>query len=455
MTKSVLVVDDEASVRESLQRVLQRADYETFVASDAEEALQRVSEKTIDIVITDLKMPETDGISLLRAIKDKTPETEVIVLTGYGSIETAVEAMKEGAYDFITKPVKKAVILKAVERAVEKQELAQENRFLREQLEKTEPYGEIIGESHAIREVMAMVERVAPLPSTVLITGESGTGKELIARALHQLSDRRNKRFVAVNCGAIPENLMESELFGHVRGAFTGAVRDKEGLFKTASGGTLFLDEISTVPMNVQVKLLRAIEHKEIKPVGSNTTHKIDVRIVAATNRNLGNEVEAGLFREDLYYRLNVVGITIPPLRERREDIPILVDHFIKVYNVMLKKRVRGVDERTMGLFMNYQWKGNVRELENMIERAMILCDGDIIHPEHLPQNLSGRTTNDLNGSLRDVVRQAERDAILRTLRLTNNDKKRAADMLGLSQSSLYRKMAELGIPTGEGKNGE
>ncbi len=452
MTKSVLVVDDEASVRESLQRVLDRAGYTTYVASDAQEALAVLSGQRVDIVITDLKMPQTNGISLLRSIKEKAAETEVIVLTGYGSIESAVEAMKEGAYDFITKPVKKAVILKAVERAVEKQNLAQENRFLREQLQKVEPYGEIIGESQAIREVMAMVERVAPLPSTVLITGESGTGKELIARALHELSDRRNKRFVAVNCGAIPENLMESELFGHVRGAFTGAVRDKEGLFKTAGGGTLFLDEISTVPLNVQVKLLRAIEHKEIKPVGSNTTYKIDVRIVAATNRNLANEVEAGRFREDLYYRLNVVGITIPPLRERREDIPMLVDHFVKRYNVMLKKRIRGADERTLNLFMNYQWKGNVRELENVIERAMILCDGDMIVPEHLPQNLAGKAAADLDGSLRDVVRQAERDAILRTLRLTDNDKKRAADMLGLSQSSLYRKMSELGIPTGEAK---
>jgi len=452
MTKSVLVVDDEASVRESLQRVLDRAGYTTYVASDAQEALAVLSGQRVDIVITDLKMPQTNGISLLRSIKEKAAETEVIVLTGYGSIESAVEAMKEGAYDFITKPVKKAVILKAVERAVEKQNLAQENRFLREQLQKVEPYGEIIGESQAIREVMAMVERVAPLPSTVLITGESGTGKELIARALHELSDRRNKRFVAVNCGAIPENLMESELFGHVRGAFTGAVRDKEGLFKTAGGGTLFLDEISTVPLNVQVKLLRAIEHKEIKPVGSNTTYKIDVRIVAATNRNLANEVEAGRFREDLYYRLNVVGITIPPLRERREDIPMLVDHFVKRYNVMLKKRIRGADERTLNLFMNYQWKGNVRELENVIERAMILCDGDMIVPEHLPQNLAGKAAADLDGSLRDVVRQAERDAILRTLRLTDNDKKRAADMLGLSQSSLYRKMSELGVPTGEAK---
>ncbi|MFQ5865162.1 MAG: sigma-54-dependent transcriptional regulator [bacterium] len=449
--KSILIVDDEASVRESLEKALSKAGFITKTASSGNEAFALLSKQPVDIVLTDLKMPNGDGIDLLKKIKKKRVEVEVILLTGYGTIESAVEAMKEGAYDFITKPSKKAVILSTVERAIERQSLAQENKYLKAQLGKGTFTKDIIGSSRAITEVLELVERVAPLVSTILIYGESGTGKELIARAIHRKSTRSNKRFVPINCAAIPENLIESELFGHVKGAFTGAMRDKQGLFKVANGGTLFLDEISSVPINLQVKLLRAIEHKEIMPVGSTNPEIIDVRIIAATNRHLAEEVEKGNFREDLYYRLNVVGIAIPPLRDRIEDIPELVNHFIKFYNVQLGKTITGTDKEVLNLFMEYPWKGNVRELENVIERAMILCDGDILRLEHFPQIYSQKSSSEAAvGGLKNSLRRYERDSILKALRMSDYDKNKAAQLLGMSQSTLYRKMGELGISSKE-----
>ncbi|MDZ7343652.1 MAG: sigma-54 dependent transcriptional regulator [candidate division KSB1 bacterium] len=445
--KSILVVDDEESIRESLEKVLSKAGYRTATASSGNEALALLAEQPADVVLADLKMPDGDGIELLKNVKKKYADTEVILLTGYGTIETAVEAMKEGAYDFITKPPKKAVILSAVERAIEHQNLAQENKYLKAQLGKAAVYDDIIGSSAAFRKVLEMVERVAPLVSTVLITGESGTGKEVIARAIHQKSPRAKKRFVPINCAAIPENLVESELFGHVKGAFTGATRDKQGLFKVAEGGTLFLDEISSVPLSLQVKLLRAIEQKEIMPVGSTNPEFVDVRIIAATNKNLAQEVDKGNFREDLYYRLNVVGINIPPLRERPEDIPELVDHFIKIYNAQLGKQVRGVDLAVLSVFTEYEWKGNVREIENVIERAMILCDGDILKLEHFPQiHHQDVIVEQAGAGLKGSIKRFERDAILRALDMAGGDKSKAAGILGMSLSTLYRKMAELGV---------
>ncbi|MFQ5640775.1 MAG: sigma-54-dependent transcriptional regulator, partial [bacterium] len=406
-TKSILIVDDETSVRDSLQKVLSKEGYVTKVASSGNEAMKIFSKRHIDIVLSDLMMQNGDGFELLRAIKQKYPHAEVILLTGYGTIEKAVEAMKEGAYDFITKPFKKAVILNAIERAIERQNLTEENKYLKIQLTKTTDFPQIVGKSRALQDVMDMVERVAPLVSTVLITGASGTGKELIARALHQKSPRANRRFVPINCAAIPENLIESELFGHVRGSFTGAMRDKEGLFKVAHGGTIFLDEIVSVPLNLQVKLLRAIEQKEILPVGSTKPETIDIRIIAATNKNLTSEVEKGHFREDLYYRLNVVGITIPPLKERVADIAELVNYFIKNYNAQLNKQIKEVDERVMNAMMRYEWKGNVRELENAIERAMILCDSNVLTFEQFPHlnakiKSPKKFTKDLKSSVRN-----------------------------------------------------
>jgi len=445
--KSILIVDDEASVRTSLEKVLSKAGYVTKTAATGNEAIKILTKKPTDLVLSDLKMPDGDGMHLLREIKTKNLNTEVILLTGYGTVEKAVEAMKEGAYDFITKPFKKAVILSTVERAIERQTLTQENKYLKTQLGKKSDFDEIIGQSRALRDVLEMVDRVAPLVSTVLITGASGTGKELVARAIHRKSPRHNKRFVPINCAAIPENLIESELFGHVRGAFTGAMRDKDGLFKVAHGGTIFLDEIVSVPLNLQVKLLRAIEQKEILPVGSTNPEIIDVRIIAATNKNLANEVDKGNFREDLYYRLNVVGINIPPLKERIDDIPELVEHFVEFYSAQLNKRIKEIDREVMAALMDYEWKGNVRELENTIERAMILCDGDTLSLEHFPKLDGGKSNSrSLNHDLKSSVRQFEQDTILKVLEKADYDKTKAAKALGLSLSSLYRKITELGI---------
>lgn len=445
--KTVLIVDDEISIRESLQKVLSKAGYATKTANSGNQALRIVMEQPVDIVLTDLKMPDGDGIDLLKKIRDKHPDMEVILLTGYGTIETAVEAMKQGAYDFITKPFKRAVILSTLERAVEHQDLYQENKYLKTQLGKSTPRNIMVGSSPTFMQVLEIIDRVAPLISTVLITGESGTGKELVARAVHAKSPRSQNQFIPINCAAIPENLVESELFGHVKGAFTGAVKDKEGLFKAAEGGTIFLDEILSVPLNLQVKLLRAIEQKEILPVGSTKQQVLDVRIIAATNRNLGQEVEKGNFREDLYYRLNVVGITIPPLRKRVEDIPHLVDHFIKFYNAQLNKNILGVKPEVLNAFMNYAWKGNVRELENAIERSIILCDEDYLTLSHFPHIApQGRNGSKFDGHLKHSVRKFEQDVILKALKAANNDKAKAAKMLGLSLSSLYRKISELGI---------
>ncbi|MEE9170537.1 MAG: sigma-54 dependent transcriptional regulator [bacterium] len=444
-TKCVLIVDDTASVRTSLEKALSKAGYVTKSAGSGNEALKMLQKQSVDIVLSDLKMPDGDGLDLLRSIKMKNTGVEVILLTGFGTVDKAVEAMKEGAYDFITKPFKKAVILSTIERAIDRQSLAQENKYLKAQLGKGRAYDTIIGKSQALRDVLAMVERVAPLSSTVLVTGASGTGKELIARALHQRSPRVNKRFIPINCAAIPENLIESELFGHVKGSFTGAMRDKDGLFKAASGGTIFLDEIVSVPLNLQAKLLRAIEQKEILPVGSTNPEVLDVRIVAATNKNLVNEVEQGNFREDLYYRLNVVGINIPPLKERVDDIPELIDHYITVYNAQLNKQVKGVDKQLLQFLMGHVWKGNVRELENAIERAMILCDDDKLSLQHFP-HISPNNKKEFTGDLKTSVRKLEHDSILAALASAEQDKSKAAEILGLSLSSLYRKMTEVGI---------
>jgi len=450
--KRILIVDDEFAVRTSIEKALGKAGFLTYSVSSGNEALKLLEKQTVELVLSDLKMPDGDGLELLRAIKKKRPFVEVILLTGYGTIEKAVDAMKEGAYDFITKPFKKAFILNVVERALEKQNLTQENTYLKAQLGKSKPYEPIIGSSRALADVMSLVDRVAPLTTTVLITGSSGTGKELIARALHRKSPRADKRFIPINCGAMPDNLIESELFGHVKGSFTGAMRDKVGLFKAADGGTLFLDEISSFPLQLQVKLLRAIEQKEILPVGSTDPEIVDLRIIAATNKNLASEMEVGNFREDLYYRLNVVGIMIPPLKERVGDIEELVEHFIRIDNAQLNKQVNGVRTGALSMLQAQQWKGNVRELGNAIERAMILCDGDWLEQKHFSHlslgvgkyeyKLSALGKDDLKGSLQ----RFEQQVILKALDDSNNDKHIAAEKLGLSLSTLYRKITELGI---------
>ena len=445
---AILVIDDERAIREALERVLIREGYQVWGAANVEEAEKILTETNISLALTDLMMPVVDGMELLRRIKKRNAEIEVVLITGHATVERAVEAMKEGAYDFITKPFKRAEILGIINKALEKVNLLQENRALKEQLAEVQSFSnDFIGRSQQVQDVLRMVDRVAPLNSTVLVNGESGTGKEIVTRMIHAKSPRANKRLVAVNCGAISENLVESELFGHVKGAFTGAIRDKDGLFKIASGGTLFLDEINSIPLNLQVKLLRALESHEIMPVGSTKSIAIDTRIIAASNRNLAKDVEEGRFRDDLFYRLNIVDINIPPLRKRTQDIHLLSDHFIKKLNKDLKKKISGIHPDTLQVFLAYEWKGNVRELENVIERAMILCDGDLITPEYLPHHLvpQGHITISKNG-LKDAVAEFEKKHILNTLTKTNGDKKSAAKLLDLSLSSLYRKMTELGI---------
>lgn len=453
---SILIVDDEQSVRTSLERVIYKEGYTTFLAANGVEAEEILARENISLVLTDMLMPGMSGNDLLKSVKKNWPEIEVVVLTGHGTVEKAVEAMKFGAYDFISKPFKRAEIVNTVRKALERYALSKENRFLKEQLADSHAKNyNFIGKSKAVKSVLNLISRVAPLPSTVLITGESGTGKEIVARLLHSQSPREQKRFIAVNCGAISENLIESELFGHVKGSYTGATKDKEGLFRMASGGTLFLDEISTLPLNLQVKLLRAIQEQEIMPVGAGQTIPINVRIIAASNKNLEEEIEKGTFREDLYYRLNVVGIFIPPLRERRDDIPQLIDYFLKRFNRDLNKNISGVSMDAMPYFLGNAWKGNVRELENTIERAVILCDGDMITMDHLPQSTSTEGTMPVftNMGLKEAVAEFEKMQITKVLEIVDSDKKTAAKMLDLSLSSLYRKMAELGLDPKEGNS--
>ena len=447
--KKILVIDDEAELRTSVKKLLHKEGAHVLAVANGQEAFDLLARSAVDIILCDLVMPQMSGMEFLRKVKKQYPEIDVVMLTAHGTIEAAVEAMREKAYDFITKPFKRVTLLKTMEKVVEKQTLEQENRFLRGQLEANERHRILIGNSPGLRQVLNWIDRVAPINSTVLITGESGTGKELVAREIHRKSPRRVKRFVAISCAAISENLIESELFGHVRGAFTGAIRDKDGLFKTAHEGTLFLDEIGNIPVSLQIKLLRALEEKEIMPVGAVTSIPVDVRIIAASNRDLTAEVEAGHFREDLFYRLNVVGINIPPLRERKDDIPMLINFFIDKHNKKLSKSVKKANPEALQLLLQYNWKGNVRELDNVIERAIILCDEQEIAPSHLPvilRDLQSVSMRNLN--LKDALRNYEREHILQILRQSNNDKIAAATTLGVSQSSLYRKMSELDIPT-------
>jgi len=447
MKQNILIVDDESTIRDTLSLILKEEGYETQTAANGLEALNKIKELNFDLVITDLKMPKVDGLELMEKLKEISPKTSVIVITAYATLESAIQALRLGAYDYIIKPLDFDDVILRIKRLMEHRELEQENEFLRQEVQEKFSFSNIIGESPQMKEVFRLIEKVAATKGNVLITGKSGTGKELVARAIHYNSPRKNKRFVAINCGAIVSNLMESELFGHKKGAFTGAVRDKEGLFKVADEGSLFLDEVGEIPLHLQVKLLRAIETGEIMPVGGTIPIKVDVRIIAATNRDLEKEVENGNFREDLFYRLNVVEIKLPALSERKEDIPLLVEHFIKKYNRELNRQVKGVDDETLKILMNYEWKGGIRELENVIERALILCESDIIRKEDLPPNLMRiEPAPDMPIKLKEAVSMFERQHIAKILKATLGDKEKAAKVLGISLSSLYRKIDELEV---------
>jgi DNA-binding NtrC family response regulator len=456
----ILIVDDEQSMLEVLTIMLKREGYEVTAVSEGREAIDLLESKGSDVVITDLKMEPVDGLEVLKSVKKIDPETVVIVMTAHGSIENAVEAMKEGAFEYVAKPFKMEELRILVARGLEQREMRLENRALKQEIEGRYHIDNIVGSSRGMQQVFRLIEKVAPTDSTVLIYGESGTGKELVARSLHYNSHRRNYAFEPINCSALPETLLESELFGHVKGSFTGAHADKKGLFEAANKGTVFLDEIGTMGASMQMKLLRVLQEREIKRVGDTTVKNIDVRVIAATNEELSEKVKSGEFREDLYYRLNVIPITIPPLRERREDISVLVKHFLKMQQKKLKVEFK-ISDDTMAVLEGYDWPGNVREVENVIERAVTLCDGNVITPEDLPEALSAGHMISFrrDKKLRSVLLDSEYRHIMGILEDVNGDKKAAAKMLGISLPSLYRKLdyfkkvenTSSGLPAGKG----
>ena len=439
----VLVVDDEPAVVTSLQKVLVREGLTVLTASNGRQALEVVRDEAVAVVITDFQMPEMSGLDLLRSLKAITPETEVILITAHGTIEMAVNAMKQGAYDFVVKPFKRHDIVRGVRRALEKQRLVLENRQLRAELDRTLGHRQIIGQSLVMQEMLDLVEQVASSSAAVLLTGESGTGKELVARALHQGSLRASNAFVAINCAAIPDTLLESELFGYERGAFTGATSRKKGRFERAHKGTLFLDEIGEMAPHVQVKLLRALQDGEIERLGGTKTIQVDCRIVAATNRDLVEAVRRERFREDLYYRLNVITIDLPPLRERLDDVALLAHRFLDIYAKKNDKKVDGVTPNALELLSNYTWPGNVRELENVIERAIVLCKDNMITVDNLPpmmrahQGAQRMVTFPVGTPLDDI----EQRMIAETLKMTQGDKRLAAQLLGIATRTIYRKL--------------
>ncbi len=437
----ILVVDDERSMRDLLNIMLRQAGYDVTLAEGGERAIDALRSDPFDLVITDLRMRKVDGLAVLRAAKELSPQTVVLVVTAYASTETAVDAMKLGAYDYITKPFKLDEIRLIIEKALERKRLQDENVALKRQLTKDRGFENFVGRSRKMLEVFETIRKTADGTSTVMITGESGTGKELVALAIHRESPRRAGPFVSVNCGAIPEGLMESELFGHLKGAFTGAVTSTLGLFSAAEGGTLFLDEITEIPASVQVKLLRAIQEREIRRVGDTRDVKVNVRLIAASNRDLAKAVAEGLLREDLFYRLNVIPIHLPPLRDRREDIPLLVTHFIQKLSRDLDKKVSGLTPDAMTLLESYHWPGNIRELENVVERAMVLGSGEILGADALPPALlTGPDTQDIrielpSGGLDldDTLDRIERRYIQLALERTGGVQTRAAELLGIS----------------------
>ena len=445
MSEAILIADDEPGIRESLADVLKDAGYETHTAADGTEAVRAVGERDFAVVVTDLRMPGADGLEVLRRVREIAPQTIVLVMTAHATIDTAVAALRQGAADYILKPIAFEELLAKVSRLLEYRRLSWEAQLLRREVERDFDFDNLIGRSQAMQEVERLIHKVAPTNSTVLISGESGTGKEVVARAIHHRSGLRDRIFLPINCAAIPESLLESQLFGHVRGAFTGAVGSQEGLFARARGGTIFLDEIGDTPLPLQSKLLRAIESKEILPVGSTQPVKVDVRIVAASHRDLLRMSESGEFREDLYYRLNVVNIHLPPLRDRREDIPELVEFLIRRHSREMKRSLRGVDNAALKLLMAQDWKGNVRELDNAIEHGMILAEGEWLTVEDLPAHVRslGEGLVGDGENLKDALRTYERLHIQTVLHRHGEDKRAAAEALGLSLSSLYRKLED------------
>jgi two-component system response regulator HydG len=443
--RKILFCDDEASVRDSL-RIIFKKDYQVILAGSADEAIQKVSTEEPDLVFLDIIMPGKDGLEALKEIRGKQPDLPVIMLTATKTLKSAVDAMKMGAYDYITKPFKMDELVLTVRKALENRFLKKEVVRLRKEVESRYDFHQLVGKSPLMQKIYDLIEKISHSASNVLISGESGTGKELVAKAVHYQGLRKEGPFIAVNCAAIPETLLESELFGYKKGAFTDARSDKRGLLFEANEGTLFLDEITEMPPTLQAKLLRVIEERTVRPLGDTSSYPIDVRIISTTNREMSKLIREGRFREDLYYRLKVIDIELPPLRNRKEDIPLIIQHFITKFNQNLKKNISGISEDALKLLLNYGWPGNVRELENVIERAITLTQGEVISPEDLPTPMAHEEDKDSTGkALREqyTVDQLEKEYIKKVLIEAGGNKSKAAQILGLDRKTLYRKLQE------------
>ncbi|MBL7542481.1 MAG: sigma-54-dependent Fis family transcriptional regulator [Bdellovibrionaceae bacterium] len=459
MKAKILVVDDEESIREFLEIMLRKEGYEITLAEDGQKAKELLQKKSFDMIVSDLQMPNMTGIELLKYVRQDYPEVIFMMITAFGTTETAVEAMKMGAYDYLTKPFKIDEVRINISNALRSKNLEFENRSLKKELGKEFSFQNIIGNSPAMHYVFDLIKRVSQAPTNILVTGESGTGKEVIAKAIHYNGPLKDRPFVTINCGAIPENLMESEMFGHKKGSFTGAIADKPGLFEVADGGTLFLDEVGELPLSIQVKLLRSLQERVIRRVGSTEDTKVDVRIIAATNRNLEEMVQKGTFRQDLYYRLNVIHIKTPSLRERKEDIPLLAHHFLKKYNDKLNKNIGSISTEAMENLKKYDYPGNVRELENMIERTVALEGGATVLPESLPPLVNTSTGRKLASSneievtddgvdLDKIIGQIEKELIIKSIHQANGVKKRAAKLLNITFRSMRYRIEKYNLGT-------
>ena len=450
MKFNILIIDDEKNIREGLSASLEMEGYNTVLAENGKEGLELFAKGDIDLVITDLRMPQVTGEEVLEKIISGSPGIPVIVLTGHGSIDTAVEAMRKGAYDFLTKPLNLDRLTLIVKRALQGRELTLQHRLLQEELQELQGkkvFESIIGKSSQMQKVFDMIKRVADSKASVLITGESGVGKELIANAIHNLSSRKDKPMIRVHCAALTETLLESELFGHEKGAFSGAVARKRGRFELANGGTIFLDEIGEINQNVQIKLLRVLQDKKFERVGGEETIDVDVRVVAATNKNLLEEIKNGNFREDLYYRLNVVHIEVPPLRERKEDIPLLVAEFIKTYAKENSKEIEGLDNKTRSILYNFDWPGNIRQLKNCIESAVVMCQGKIITVDDLPPGIVSSNENEtIKIPLGIPMEEAEKIIITENLAYFKGNKSKTADVLQIGRKTLHRKLEDMAL---------
>lgn len=449
---SILLVDDKSSMRKVLRQTLEDGQNTILEAEDGEKALELIKSKHVDLVITDIKMPKLDGMTLLKMIKELDNEIVVIIMTAYGTIETAVEAMKTGAYDYITKPFSTEQVKLTVEKAAERQKLLYENKYLREKLNDQYNYKRIVGNSSSMQPVYELIEKVSPTDTAVLIRGESGTGKELVAHAIHFNSRRKDRPFIKVNCAVLAEGVLESELFGHEKGSFTGAAGKRIGRFELASSGSIFLDEIGDISLSTQVKLLRVLQEKEFERVGGTESIRADVRVIAATNKNLEEAIKKGQFREDLFFRLNVVPIYVPPLRERREDIERLASHFLNRYSMEANKKITRIDKKALEMMARYHWPGNVRELENAIQRAVVLADSDTIYPSNLPLDIQTFQKDEYlhhlreDASLTEKVENYEKELILKAMEKANQVQTKAAKLLDINRTALIYKLKKYGL---------